>query len=233
MRVLLADDHPAYLRGLLAILAEEPGVEVVATVGDGRAAVSEATRLRPDVVVMDLHLPELDGLEATRRLSAALPGTAVLVLTMYDDDASLREALVAGARGYLLKESAGPDIARAVAAVARGEAVFGSAVAGRVLGRLATGDGPTGGPPGLGELSAREVDVLREMTRGGTNRDIGRALFLSEKTVRNYVSSILAKLAVPDRRAAVERALDAGLGGRQQPPWQEPPRPTRTGHDDT
>jgi DNA-binding NarL/FixJ family response regulator len=219
MRVLLADDHPAYLRGLAAILGEDPQTEVIGTASDGAAAVQQACELRPDAVVMDLNLPVVDGIEATRQILGSLPGTAVLVLTMHDDDASLQAALAAGARGYLLKESSGPEIVHALAAVGRGEAVFGTAVAGRVLERLA-GAVPAI-PAALAGLSDREVDVLREICRGAANRDIARRLFLSEKTVRNYVSAILAKLGVADRAAAAGKARAAGLGDGHGPAWRD------------
>ncbi len=219
MRVLLADDHPAYLRGLVALLAEEPEIEVAGTATDGTTAVALARELRPDAVVMDLHLPGVDGLEATRQITGALPGVAVLVLTMYDDDASVRAAVAAGARGYLLKESAGPEIARALAAVVRGEAVFGAGVAGRVLGQLAGAARTL--PPQLAELSGREVDVLRMLAGGAANRDIARQLFLSDKTVRNYVSNILTKLALPDRAAASDWARRNGLADAAGPAWRD------------
>jgi DNA-binding NarL/FixJ family response regulator len=221
VKVLIADDHPAYLRGLAAILGEEPLTEVIGTASDGAAAVKQARELRPDAVVMDLNLPVMDGIEATRQILADAPGTAVLVLTMHADDASLQAALAAGARGYLLKESSGPEIVHALAAVGRGEAVFGAAVAGRVLERL-SGTAPATSPA-LASLSDREVDVLREICRGAANRDIARRLFLSEKTVRNYVSAILAKLGVPDRAAAADKARAAGLAGGQGPSWRDKP----------
>jgi len=218
MRVLLADDHPAYLRGLVALLAEDDGIEVVGHVADGTAAVAEAVALRPDAVVMDLHLPGLDGIEATRRIREALPGTAVLVLTMYDDDASLRAAVAAGARGYLLKESSGPQIAAALRAVVRGEAVFGPAVASRVLASVTRGGPAAAAFP---ELSAREREILRELALGATNRAIAQRLFLSDKTVRNYVSALLAKLGVADRAEAADRARAAGLVADEQPQWRD------------
>jgi len=218
MRVLLADDHPAYLRGLIALLAEDDGIEVVGHVADGTAAVAEAVALRPDAVVMDLHLPGLDGIEATRRIREALPGTAVLVLTMYDDDASLRAAVAAGAQGYLLKESSGPQIAAALRAVVRGEAVFGPAVASRVLASVTRGGPAAAAFP---ELSAREREILRELALGATNRAIAQRLFLSDKTVRNYVSALLAKLGVADRAEAADRARAAGLVADEQPQWRD------------
>jgi len=219
VRVLLADDHPAYLRGLAAILAEDDDIEVVATAADGVSAVAQARALRPDAVVMDLHLPGLDGIEATRQILAGAARTAVLVLTMYDDDASLRGAVAAGARGYLLKESSGPEIAHALHAVVRGEAVFGAAVASRVLGSV--GGGGTASAAAFAELSAREREILRELALGATNRDIARRLMLSDKTVRNYVSAVLTKLGVPDRAAAAARAREGGLVVEAEPRWKD------------
>jgi DNA-binding NarL/FixJ family response regulator len=221
VKVLLADDHPAYLRGLMAILAEDPQTEVIGTASDGAAAVQQARELGPDAVVMDLNLPLVDGIEATRQILAAAPGTAVLILTMHDDDGSLHAALAAGARGYLLKESSGPEIVHALAAVSRGEAVFGAAVAGRVLERL--GGAAPATPAALANLSDRELDVLREICRGAANRDIARRLFLSEKTVRNYVSAVLTKLGVADRAAAADKARAAGLGDSYGPAWRDKP----------
>ncbi|HEV7211972.1 MAG TPA: response regulator transcription factor [Blastococcus sp.] len=219
IRVLLADDHPAFLRGLQAMLAETGQVDVVGTATDGRAAVDAARDLRPDAVVMDLHMPGLDGVDATALLTAQLPGTAVLVLTMHDDDASLHAALQAGARGYLLKEAGGEDIVRALIGVVNGDAVFGRAVAPRVLGRMAVGSAVPATPFPM--LTSREVEVLDLVARGRTNGQIATALFLSAKTVRNHVSNILVKLPARDRVAAAELARAAGLGAdRGGPAWR-------------
>lgn len=219
IRVLLADDHPAYLRGLQTMLAESPDVEVVGAVTDGRGALDAVRELLPDAVVMDLHMPGMDGVDATARITAELPETAVLVLTMHDDDASLQAALQAGARGYLLKEAGGPDIVRALIGVVNGDAVFGRAVAPRVLGQVAADRTASG--PRLPMLSAREIEVLDLVARGRTNAQIAAALFLSAKTVRNHVSNILVKLPARDRQAAAEVARTAGLGAdRGGPAWR-------------
>jgi DNA-binding NarL/FixJ family response regulator len=229
IRVVLADDHPAFLRGLQTMLAESGDVEVVGTATTGRAAVEAVRDLRPDAVVMDLHMPDLDGVEATERIAREASGTAVLVLTMHDDDASLRAALQAGASGYLLKESAGPDILRALAGVVHGDAVFGRSIAPRVLRQVAVPDGSVG--PVLPELTARELEVLDLVARGRTNGQIAAALFLSGKTVRNHVSNILVKLGVPDRHAAADRAREAGLGtDPDRPAWRQE-RPGTTGRN--
>ena len=219
IRVLLADDHPAFLRGLQTMLAETGQIDVVGTATDGRAAVDAARELRPDAVVMDLHMPELDGVDATALLTAQLPGTAVLVLTMHDDDASLHAALQAGARGYLLKEAGGDDIVRALVGVVNGDAVFGRAVAPRVLGRMAAES--AGAANRLPMLTSRETEVLDLVARGRTNAQIAAALFLSAKTVRNHVSNILVKLPARDRVAAAELARAAGLAADQGgPAWR-------------
>ena len=220
IRVLLADDHPAFLRGLAAMLAESGEVESVGTAGTGRAAVDAVRNLRPDAVVMDLHMPDLDGVEATARIVREAPGTAVLVLTMHDDDASLRAALQAGASGYLLKEAGGPDIVRALAGVVNGDAVFGRTLAPRVLRSVAADPTPAGPPFPM--LTGREVEVLDLLARGRSNAQIAAALFLSAKTVRNHVSNILVKLPAADRHAAAELARAAGLGADPgRPAWRE------------
>ena len=210
LRVVVADDHPVFRSGLRMLL-EDLGVEVVAEAADGRAAVALAVEHRPDVVLMDLQMPELSGLEATRQLAAQAPAVRVLVLTMAEDDATLLAALRAGAAGYLLK-GAGPDeIDRAVRGVAAGEAVYGVGVADRL--RAVFAAGPAAAAP-FPQLADRERDVLDLMAAGASNAEIARRLHLSDKTVRNYVSSIFAKLGVRDRAQAVVRAREAGLGGR-------------------
>jgi DNA-binding NarL/FixJ family response regulator len=229
IRVLLADDHPAFLRGLQTMLGESEEIEVVGTAGTGLAAVDAVRELRPDAVVMDLHMPELDGVEATARITAEAPGTAVLVLTMHDDDASLQAALRAGASGYLLKEAGGPDIVRALAGVVNGDAVFGRTVAPRVLRRIGT-DEDRSRPP-FPMLTSREVEVLDLLARGRSNGQIASALFLSAKTVRNHVSNILMKLPASDRHEAAGIARAAGLGAdAARPAWQRGDlRPGATG----
>ncbi|GAA3445158.1 response regulator [Planomonospora venezuelensis] len=212
-RVLLADDHPVYRDGLRMMLASTGAVDVVATAADGAEAVVLAGRLRPDVVVMDLQMPGLGGIEATRRIVSAHPGTGVLVLTMHDDDESVFAAMLAGARGYLVKGADQGEILRAITAVASGEAIFGPALAGRVtayFARLATLR-PTVEEP-FPQLTAREREVLDLIAAGLPNRAIAERLVLSPKTIRNNVSNVLAKLQVADRAEAIIRARDAGLG---------------------
>jgi len=208
--VLIADDHPLVLSGLRALLETLDGIEVVGQAADGREAVRLAVSLRPDVVVMDLQMPDVDGIEATRQIVERLPSIAVLVLTMHDDDASVFAAIRAGARGYLLKGAAQEDVARAIAAVSRGEAIFGPAVAGRLLQFFAAGRESASLP--FPQLTAREREILDLMAGGLTNAEIGQRLFLSSKTVSNNVSVIFDKLQVAGRPKAIVQARNAGLG---------------------
>jgi DNA-binding NarL/FixJ family response regulator len=210
LRVVVADDHPVFRDGLAMILRERD-VEVVAEVSDGQEAIEAAAAHHPDVVLMDLTMPGLSGIEATRRLLAADPDVAVLVLTMSEDDDSLFAALRAGARGYLLKEAAADDIARAVVTVARGETVLGARVSTRVLEAVHGGLLP-GAPAPFPRLTERERQVLELIARGYQNARVAHHLGLSEKTVRNHVSTILAKLPAATRAEAVALARDQGLG---------------------
>lgn len=213
MRVVLVDDHPMVREGLRAVLEHLGGAEVVGEAGDGESAVRLTTAVQPDAVVMDLTLPDMSGIEATRRLVDLNPSLGVLVLTMSDDDASVFAALRAGARGYVLKGATGEELVAAVTRVARGEAVYGAAVAGRIRTFLTTGvDRATPTASQFPELTAREREILDLLADGHANADIARTLFLSPKTVRNVVSSVYAKLQVADRAQAVVRARQAGLG---------------------
>jgi DNA-binding NarL/FixJ family response regulator len=211
IRVLVADDHPTFRRGLGALLASLPGVELVGEAPDGETAVELAGTLSPDVVVMDLGMPGIGGVEATRRIVAALPSMAVLVLTMLDEDESVFAAMRAGARGYVVKGADTDDVLRALQSVARGDAVFGPAVAGRVLSYL-TRPLSARDPVLFPELSDREREVLELMARGLSNGEIARTLVVSPKTVRNHVSNVFSKLQVTHRAEAVVRARRAGLG---------------------
>jgi DNA-binding NarL/FixJ family response regulator len=212
LRVVVADDHPVFREGLVMVLRER-GIEVVAEVADGQEALNAAAARNPDVVLMDLTMPGLGGIEATRRLAAGHPAIAVLVLTMSEDDDSLFAALRAGARGYLLKEAAADDIARAVVTVARGETVLGARVSGRVLDAVRGGLLPGTAAP-FPRLTEREREVLELVARGYQNARIAHHLGLSEKTVRNHISAILAKLPAATRAEAVALARDEGLGTR-------------------
>jgi DNA-binding NarL/FixJ family response regulator len=212
LRVVVADDHPVFRDGLAMILRER-GIAVVAEVADGQETIEAAAAHHPDVVLMDLTMPGLGGVEATRRLLAVQPAVAVLVLTMSEDDDSLFAALRAGARGYLLKEAAADDIARAVVTVARGETVLGARVSTRVLDAVRGGLLP-GAPAPFPRLTEREREVLELVARGYPNARVAHHLGLSEKTVRNHVSAILAKLPAATRAEAVALARDNGLGAQ-------------------
>jgi DNA-binding NarL/FixJ family response regulator len=208
--VVLVDDHPVFRKGLRTLL-EELDVAVLGEAGDGDSGVELALRVRPDVVLMDVQMPGLDGVEATRRLLTAWPDAQVLVLTMVADDSAVFAAIQAGALGYLLKGSGLDEIDRAVASVAAGQAVYGQEVARRLRAFFRAGAGAAQPFP---ELTEREREVLALMAEGLNNTAISRRLFLSDKTVRNRVSAIFAKLGVADRSAAIVRAREAGLGSR-------------------
>jgi DNA-binding NarL/FixJ family response regulator len=210
IRVLVADDHAMFVRAISTLLAGEDDIEVVATAATGAEAVRAALEHRPDVVLMDLHMPDLNGIEASRQLAEAAPHVGVLVLTMFDDDDSVAAALRVGARGYLLKGARQEEVARAIRSVHAGDLIIGRPLA-RRMGALLTEPGPPAARP-FPTLTDRELEVLDQLARGLDNTSIGRALFLSEKTVRNYVSGIFGKLAVASRAEAVVLARDAGLG---------------------
>ena len=208
IRLLLVDDHALFTEGLCELLSFHDDLDVVGTSNSGARALAEVARLGPDVVLMDLQMPGLDGIAATRRITAHHPGTAVLVLTMYDDDASVFAVLRAGARGYVLKGAHQADLIAAIRAVARGEAVFGALVADRVLGYFTD---PRPRRQVLPELTAREREVLALLAASLPTATIATQLGLSPKTVRNHLSSVFAKLQVADRTQAVLRAREAGL----------------------
>jgi DNA-binding NarL/FixJ family response regulator len=213
VRVLVADDHPLFREGLIALINDGPGTELAGTAATGTEAVDLARQTQPDVVVMDLHMPGLTGIEATRRIVADTPRIAVLVLTMFDEDDSIVAALRAGARGYLLKGADRDQIGCGIRAVASGEIIFGTHLAERVLGYLTTAAAP---PPVFPQLTDREREVLELVAQGQPNAAIAARLYLSHKTVRNHVSNILSKLQVADRAQAVAQARDAGLGLRSR-----------------
>jgi DNA-binding NarL/FixJ family response regulator len=212
VRVVIADDHPMYRYGLGAVLEHVDSIEVVASVGDGSQLVRAVAEHHPDVVVTDLCMPDLDGVNATTVLLKRQPGLAVLVLTMHEDDEHLFAALRAGARGYLVKGAGGEEIVRGVMAVAAGDAVYGSAVAQRIVALFE--EKTTGSPTmrAFQDLTPRERDVLELLAIGCRNHEIARRLSLSDKTVRIHVSQVLLKLRVPDRTAAALRAREAGIG---------------------
>jgi DNA-binding NarL/FixJ family response regulator len=208
--VVLVDDHPVVRGGLRALIESFEGFQVVGEAADGEQAVREVQLHRPDAVIMDVMMPHVDGVEATRRIVRAAPGTAVLVLSMAEDDDVVFSAMQAGARGYLLKGAAQEEIDRALKAVVAGEAIFGPGIATRVLGVFSRSTPDRTDPfPGL---TQRERDVLELVAQGRRNAAIATALGMAPKTVANHLSSIFAKLQVTDRSAAIVRARDSGLG---------------------
>jgi len=210
LRVLIADDHPLFRDGLRGLLESVGDLEVVAEASSGEAAVSLARHLQPDVILMDLQMLGMNGIEATRRIVLDSPRANVLVVTMYEDDESVFAALRAGARGYLLKGASQAETLRAIRAVGNGEAIFGPAVAARVMRYFAVPR--PAGPQVFPELTEREREILQLIGQGRTNEAIAEQLVLSLKTVRNHVSNICGKLQVADRAQAVIRAREAGLG---------------------
>jgi DNA-binding NarL/FixJ family response regulator len=219
LHVLIADDHPVFRDGLRSLLSSTIEIEVVGEAATGAEVVDLAASLQPDVIVMDLHMPELNGIEATRRVVQASPHIGILVLTMFEDDDSVFAAMRAGARGYLLKGDDQAEIVRAIQAVGSGEAIFGPAIAMRVIQYFSAprGRGPVQAFP---ELTEREREVLGLIAQGHANQAIAQRLVLSHKTVRNHVSNIFAKLQVADRAQAIVRAREAGLGQEQGLPRQ-------------
>lgn len=210
-RVLVADDHEDFRRGLEALMAATPAVEVVGTAGDGAMAVALALDLQPDVVLMDLHMPRVNGIDATAQIVRSSPHIGVLVLTMMEDDESVFAAVRAGARGYLLKGARRDEIVRAVQAVGAGEVIFGPGIADRVMTYFsAARRRPVADP--FPDLTDRERAVLGLIAAGKENGEIARQLAVSVKTVRNHSSNIFAKLQVAHRAQAIVKAREAGLG---------------------
>jgi DNA-binding NarL/FixJ family response regulator len=203
LTVLIVDDHPVVREGLHGMLAAEPEITVVAEAASGHEAVAMARLHRPDVVLMDLRMPDGDGVEATTGVLSAAPGTRVLVLTTYDTDADIIRAVEAGATGYLLKDTPRADLISAIQSAARGETVLGPTVAGRLVSHLRR--------PATDPLSTRETQVLALVARGRTNSEIGQALFISEATVKTHLLRAFGKLGVSDRTAAVTKAIELGM----------------------
>ncbi len=207
IRILIADDHRHFRDGLRALLLSAQDVEVMGEAATGDETVSLAARLQPDVILMDLHMPGLNGIEATRRIVYTSPHVAVLVISMFEDDDSVFAALQAGARGYLLKGALKAEILRAIRAVASGEAIFGPAIARRLMSYFAAPK-----PNAFPELTEREREILTLIAQHRTNPEIAARLGLSPKTIRNHVSNIFDKLQVADRAEAIVRAREAGMG---------------------
>jgi DNA-binding NarL/FixJ family response regulator len=213
VRVLLVDDQALFREALATLLATHDGIDVVGEAGNGAEALDRAASLAPDVVLMDLRMPVLDGVAATRRLRVEHPGVRVIALTTFDDDEDVFAALRAGAVGYLLKDVSSARLVEAVLAAARGESVLQPSVAAKVVARFAQlPDAPERRPqPLVVPLSERELDVVRLLADGRSNREIAAALFLAEGTVKNHVTNVLGKLGARDRTQAALRARDLGL----------------------
>ncbi|MBI4944260.1 MAG: response regulator transcription factor [Actinobacteria bacterium] len=203
IRVLVVDDHPVVRSGLVGLLDVETDLEVVGEAGDGAEAVAQVAALAPDVVLMDLRMPTMDGAAATGEILAAHPEVRVLVLTTYDTDADIVRAVEAGATGYLLKDTPRVQLVEAVRSAARGETVLAPAVAARLVSRMRT--------PAADPLTPREVEVLAAVAQGLSNAEIGRALFIGEATVKTHLLRAFTKLGVDDRTRAVTVAMERGI----------------------
>ena len=205
--ILIADDHPVVREGLAAMLSREPDIDVVGEAADGQEAVDRAASLGPDIILMDLQMPRLGGVDAIRLIRERHPAVQTIVLTTYGDDDSIFQGIAAGARGYLLKDAPRDELFRAVRAVARGESLLQPAVATRLLNRVSRKPAQ----PAPEVLTERELDVLRLLARGAANKEIGAELHISESTVKTHVANIFQKLDVGDRTEAVTAALRRGL----------------------
>lgn len=215
IRILIADDHALFREGLRALFTALPDVEVVGEAAEGESAVNQVDAVKPDIVLMDINMPGVNGIEATRRILSGHPGLGIIMVTMLEDDASVFAAMRAGARGYVLKGANHDEILHAIRAVAVGQAVFGPAIAARMMnyfrglkGVPRTGDAAQVFP----ELTEREREVLTLIAQGVSNKEIAEKLVISLKTVSNHITNIFSKLQVADRAQAVIRARDAGLG---------------------
>lgn len=215
VRVVIADDHPVVLDGLRLLLGSLPGFVVVGEATTGRQVSAQVDELQPDLVVMDLHMPDIDGIAATREIVRRSPHVSILILTMFDDDDSVFAALRAGASGYILKGAGQPEIIRALEAIASGEAIFSPAIARRVLAYFSGAPDPRL-RSAFPELTPREREVLEFIAAGLNNTIIADRLGLQVKTVRNHVANVFTKLHVTDRAQAIVHAREAGLGRRER-----------------
>ncbi|HEX5847954.1 MAG TPA: response regulator transcription factor [Rubrobacter sp.] len=212
LRILVAEDHPLFRKGMTTLLSSVPEFEVVGEAATGEEAVARAADLQPDVILMDLQMPEVNGIEATRRILQHDPSVRILVVTLFEDDDSVFMALRAGARGYVLKDADEEEMVLSIRAVGKGEAIFSPAIATRVLAYFAASAQGGTPPQAFPTLTDREREILKLIAKGHPNPSIARELSLSTKTVGNYVSNIFTKLQVADRAEAIIRAREAGLG---------------------
>jgi DNA-binding NarL/FixJ family response regulator len=210
LHILIADDHPLFRKGMRTLLTATAEIEVIGEATTGQEVIELAATLQPDVILMDLQMPGVNGIEATRQILQTSPHIRILVITLFEDDASVFSALRAGARGYVLKDTKEEEMVRAIRAVGNGEAIFSPSIATRLMDFFAA---PRPAVPKeiFPTLTEREREILQLIARGSTNHDIARQLALSVKTVNNYVSNIFSKLQVADRAQAIIRARDAGL----------------------
>lgn len=210
IQVLIADDHTLFRAGLHALLKLFPEIQVVGEASTGDEAIAKAEALQPDIILMDLQMPGVNGIEATRRIVRASPRIGIIVVTMFEDDSSVFSAMRAGARGYILKEAGEEEVLRAIRAVAEGEAIFSPAIARRLVHFFS--ESRQTSDLAFPELTGREREILDLIARGESNAAIVQRLVLSPHTVRNHISNIFSKLQVADRTEAILRARDAGLG---------------------
>jgi DNA-binding NarL/FixJ family response regulator len=214
IRLMIADDHRLFREGIKALLAVTDDIEIVGEAEDGESALKKCRELQPDVILMDINMPGLNGIQATGQILEKQPQTSIIMLTMLEDDASVFHAMRAGARGYLLKGADPKEVLSVIRAVAEGQALFGPAIATRLMNYFkelgATPPASLAGTP-FPELTEREVEVLRLIAQGLNNQEIAQKLFLSPKTVRNHITNIFSKLQVADRAQAIVRAREAGL----------------------
>jgi len=217
IRVLVVDDHPMFRNGLRTLLSSLPNIEWLGEANDGAEAVASSLQLQPDVVLMDIQMPGLNGIEATRQILQHSPHTGILVITMYENDDLVFSAMQTGARGYLLKGADQVEIIRAIQAVASGEAIFSPAIAKRLMAYFSAAKVTTSPSGVFSELTDREREILNLVAAGCSNTEIADQLVLSGKTVRNHVSNIFSKLQVNDRAHAIIRARESGLGATDKP----------------